>query len=103
MSPNPQIPSVIVKHIIALNGPLTTQQLAAHASKFPQIRSTTYLKRYLLKNLEAQRVLYKRVEWPSGQPEKSGRSEGKPVWKWRFRDQSQIEKYKTVTIEPNSA
>lgn len=79
----------IVKHLIAKNGPMSTQSFYPLVPTYvTQLVSKTHLKKKILVGLEEEGAIYKQVyrETPTS----------KPVWKWQFRDESLIEKYKNL-------
>ncbi|KAI8642593.1 hypothetical protein BD408DRAFT_416188 [Parasitella parasitica] len=77
----------IVKHLIAKNGPMTTQKLFEFVPTYSQqFVSKTHLKQKVLKSLEGEGILHKQVyrETPTS----------KPYWKWQFKDAEDVGKYK---------
>ncbi|OBZ87265.1 hypothetical protein A0J61_04687 [Choanephora cucurbitarum] len=79
----------LVKHLIAKNGPMTTQTLFNYVPTYPQqFISKTHLKQKVLKSLEGEGVLFKKVNREKTQP--------KPVWEWQFVDPKLAEKYKDL-------
>ncbi|EPB89527.1 hypothetical protein PS15m_001492 [Mucor circinelloides] len=79
----------IVKHLIAKNGPMTTQKLFEFVPTYPQqFVSKTHLKQKILKSLEGEGVLYKQVHRET--------AASKPNWQWQFRNAENVEKYKNA-------
>lgn len=81
----------IIKHLIAKNGPMTTQTLFTYIPTYSkQFVSKTHLKQKILTSLEGEGVIFKKVkrELPSA----------KPTWEWQFRNQENIEKFKNISL-----
>lgn len=79
----------LIKHLIAKNGPMTTQSLYEYVPTYSEkFISKTHLKTKILKSLEGEGVLFKQVfrQEPTA----------KPTWKWQFSNESAIEKYKNL-------
>ncbi|KAG2211931.1 hypothetical protein INT47_004618 [Mucor saturninus] len=84
----------IVKHLLAKNGPMTTQSLFAYVPTYQkEFVSKTHLKQKILTSLQGSGVIYKQVKRES--------ATGKPTWEWNFTNQELIEKYKNLTFVPN--
>jgi hypothetical protein len=77
----------IVKHLIATRGPLTTKEITARISEFPQLVSGRYLKTRVLRPMESRQDLTKVI---------SRRENEKPVWQWHLADPEAVAKYKTL-------
>ncbi|CAO3641037.1 unnamed protein product [Cunninghamella blakesleeana] len=81
----------IIKHLIAKNGPMTTNSLATHIKAFEkELVSKSHMKRHILSSLEGQGVLHKKVYREASAP--------KPTWRWQFTDESLIPKYKELKL-----
>lgn len=77
----------IVKHLIATRGPLTTKELAAQVTEFPQLVSGRYLKTRVLRPMQSRQSLTKVVLRKENE---------KPVWQWHLADAETAAKYKTL-------
>ncbi|CAM0141786.1 hypothetical protein VKS41_004521 [Umbelopsis sp. WA50703] len=77
----------IVKHLIATRGPLTTNELTAQITEFPQLVSGRYLKTRVLRPMESQQALTKKISRTGSE---------KPVWQWHLADTESAAKYKTL-------
>lgn len=68
---------------------MTTQSLFEYVPTYNErFISKTHLKTKILKSLEGQGVLYKQVVREE--------SATKPSWKWNFRNEENVEKYKNL-------
>ncbi|RCI02062.1 hypothetical protein CU098_009683 [Rhizopus stolonifer] len=67
----------LIKHLIAKNGPMTTQSLFTHIPNHPEQLS-----------LEGEGVLHKKINRDS--------TLSKPVWEWNFTSAEDIQKYKKL-------
>ncbi|CAO3691904.1 unnamed protein product [Umbelopsis ramanniana] len=77
----------IVKHLIATRGPLTTKELAAQVTEFPQLVSGRFLKTRVLRPMQSRQSLTKVVLRQENE---------KPVWQWHLADAEAAAKYKTL-------
>lgn len=81
----------IIKHLIAKNGPMTTQTLYTFVPTYSkQMVSKTHLKRKILTSLEGEGVLFKQVKRES--------PTSKPTWEWHFKNAENAEKYKNIEL-----
>jgi hypothetical protein len=77
----------IVKHLIATRGPLTTKEIAAQVTEFPQLVSGRYLKTRVLRPMQSRQTLTKVI---------LRRENEKPTWQWHLADAEVATKYKTL-------
>lgn len=79
----------IVKHLLAKEGPMTTQKFFQYLPTYEkQFISKTHLKTKVLKSMESQGEIQKVINRDSGLP--------KPVWEWRFTNPEEAEKFKIL-------